>query len=88
MQGSTNMVRPASFSADMVDATADAVADTEFSVAYDFGTGGNSERVAQEAFVVWQDRNARIYRGPTAWTASSIFLRASVASVAIRLYIF
>ena len=82
------MTRPYQFSADAVDATADAVADTEFSVTYDFGEGANANRTAQEAFVMWQDRSARIYRGPTAWNSTTIFLRASVASVAMRLYIF
>lgn len=82
------MTRPLQFSADMVDVTAPATADTEFSVAYDFGAGGNSDRVAQEAFVVWQGLSARIYRGPTAWNATTIFLRSSAADVAVRLYIF
>ena len=37
-------------------------------------------RVPEDAFITLKSANSNIYRGPTAWTSSNIYLQASVAA--------
>ena len=59
-----------------------AVANTEDTVAHNLG------RIPLGIFVGMPDKNAVIYSGPTAWTSTNIFLRASAATVTVGLLVF
>ena len=75
------MPKPYSFDAEIIDVTAGGTADTEFSVTHTLA------RVPLESFVVWRSQNSVIYRGTTAWTTTTIWLRASVASTTFRIWL-
>ena len=44
-------------------------------------------RAPLDAFIVLKTTNANVYRGPTAWTSTTIYLQAS-ASVTVTLLLF
>ena len=67
------MARSTSFNADIVR-TYFPAADTEITVTHGLN------RVPLAAFVIDLSANSRVYKGTTAWTTTSIFLRASAAS--------
>lgn len=75
------MPRSPQFSADIIDITMSGTADAETAVAH------NLQRVPLEAFAIWRGANARLYRGPTAWTSTEIFVRSNVASASFRLFL-
>ena len=75
------MPKPYSFDAEIIDVTANSTANTESAVAHTLG------RVPLEAFVIWRSQDSVLYRGTTAWTTTNIYVRASVASTTMRLWI-
>lgn len=64
-----------------VSYTSNAVANTEDTVAHNLG-------LIPIGFLVFSiDKNGTVYKGPTAWTTTNIFLKCSAASAAILLFI-
>ena len=59
-----------------------AVANTEDTVAHNLG------RVPSAIWISVPDVNATIYTGPTAWTSTNIFLRASAVTVTADILVF
>ena len=57
-------------------------ANTEDTVAHSLG------RIPVGMFTGTPDKAASIYSGSTAWTATNIFLKASVATVTVRVLVF
>ena len=64
------------------DVTSHATAGTEFSISHTLG------RVPAGYIVVKRDKAAVVYDGTTVWTTSTIYLRCSVSSTALRLIVF
>lgn len=65
--------------------TSNAVANTEDTISHTLG------RVPSGYLVLYQDKAGTLYQGPstgTAWTASNLYLKCNVASVAFQLLIF
>lgn len=62
--------------------TTHAVAGTETAVAHTLG------RIPTDFLVGSQDKAGTIYKGTTAWTATTIYIRGSVASITANIYIF
>jgi len=62
--------------------TTNAVANTEDAVAHTLG------RVPSGFIVVNRDKAGVLYDSGTAWTATNIYLKCSVASTAVKIYIF
>lgn len=64
--------------------TSDGTANTEFTVAHTVGS------VPVGVIVLWQDKAGSLYQGPTtgtAWTATNIYLKCSVASVTFKVFL-
>lgn len=64
--------------------TTNAIANTETTFSHTCGT------IPVGYIVVWQDKSGSLYQGPTtgtAWTASGISLKCSVASVQFKLFL-
>jgi hypothetical protein len=62
--------------------TTDAVVGTETAVTH------NLKRIPSDFLVGSQDKAGTIYKGSSAWTATTIYVRGSVASITANLYIF
>lgn len=62
--------------------TTDAVIGTETAISH------NLKRVPSDFLVGSQDKAGTIYKGSSAWTATNIYIRGSVASITAKLYIF
>lgn len=62
--------------------TTDAVVGTETAISH------NLKRVPSDFIVGSQDKAGTIYKGASAWTATTIYIRGSVASITAKLYIF
>ena len=62
--------------------TTDGAAGTESAVAHGLG------RTPSDFLVGSQDKAGTIYKGTTAWDATNIYVRGSVASITAKLYIF
>ena len=75
-------LRCLNFDAVWVRYVSNAVADTEDTVAH------NLSRVPVGLFVGIPNVSAIIYAGPTAWTSTNLFLRASAVSVTVNLLVF
>lgn len=73
------MAKAGSLNADLLDAT---IAVAETTVAHDLG------RVPLDGFVLNRTLGGIIYRGPTAWTSTDVFLRSSIAATTITLILF
>ena len=63
------------------DVTADATPDVEFSVTHTTG------KVPGGFIVLSQDRAGSLYKGGTAWTSNTIYLKCSVASLQARIFV-
>lgn len=62
--------------------TTNAVANTEDAITHNLGG-------VPIGYVVFsQDKAASLYKGATAWSSTQIFLKCSVATVAVRIFIF
>lgn len=70
------------FNMEIKSATTDAVVGTETAIAHTLG------RVPSDFLVGSQDKAGTIYKGSTAWTATNIYIRGSVATITANLYIF
>lgn len=70
------------FSISKVSVTSDATPNTEFTVAHTL------KRTPIGYFVIRKDKAGDVYDGSTAFDASNIYLKSSVASVTMTLYIF
>lgn len=62
--------------------TTDAAAGTESAITHTLG------RVPSDFLVGSQDKAGTIFKGTSAWTATTIYIRGSVASITANLYIF
>lgn len=62
--------------------TSNGTANTEDTVVHDLG------RVPRGFLVIKQDKAASVYDSGTAWTQSRIYIKTSVATVALTLWIF
>ncbi len=70
------------FNMQIQSVTTDGVVGTETAVTHTLG------RVPSDFFPGSQDKAGTIYKGTTAWTSTSIYIRGSVASITAKLYIF
>ena len=70
------------FNLQIKSVTTDAVVGTETAVAHTL------KRVPADFLVGAQDKAGTIYKGSSAWTATNIYIRGSVASITANLYIF
>lgn len=70
------------FNMQIKSVTTDGVVGTETAVAHTLG------RVPSDFLVGSQDKAGTVYKGSTAWTATTIYVRGSVASITANLYIF
>lgn len=80
--GITSGRRSLTFDAVWVQYVSNAVADTEDTVAHNLG------RLPVGMFIGIPNVSAIIYAGPTAWTSTNIFMRASAATVTVNLLVF
>ena len=78
----TDDSKPVNFDATWVAYVSNGVANTEDTVAHSLG------RIPIDMWVGLPDKSAVIYRGPTAWTSTNIFLRASAATVTVNILVF
>lgn len=74
--------RSLNFDAVWLRYVSNAVANTEDTVAH------NLARIPLGMWVSIPDVSAIIYRGPTAWTSTQVFLRASAATVTVDLLLY
>ena len=70
------------FSISKVSVTADATPDTEFTVAHTL------KRTPIGYWVIRKDRAGDVYDGTTTFDSSNIYLKCSVASVVMTVYVF
>ena len=70
------------FNMQIKSVTTDAVVGTETAIAHTL------KRIPSDFFVGSQDKAGTIYKGASAWTATTIYIRGSVASITANLYIF
>lgn len=70
------------FNMDIESVTTDAVIGTESAITHSLG------RVPSDFLIGSQDKAGTIYKGSTAWTATTIYIRGSVASITAKIYIF
>lgn len=70
------------FESEELTATAHATPDTEFSVAHTLGT------VPTRFIVVDIDEGGVVYKGTTAWTATTIYLKCTTGGTAIKVRVF
>lgn len=70
------------FNMQIKSVTTDGSAGTETAVAHTL------KRVPSDFLVGSQDKAGTIYKGTTAWTATNIYIRGSVASISANIYIF
>ena len=68
--------------ADLVSYTSNAVANTEDTIAHTL------KRVPTGAILYQTDKAVSLYNGATAWTTTNIYLKANVASAAVKILIF
>lgn len=68
--------------AETISYTTNAVANTEDTVAHTL------KRVPVGAILVYTDKAVSLYAGGTAWTASNIYLKANVASAAVKILVY
>ena len=78
----TNGLKAGNLDAVWVVYTSNASADTEDTVAHNLG------RIPLGIFVGIPDKSSVIYSGPTTWTATNLFLRASAATTITNLLVF
>ena len=62
--------------------TTNATPDTEDSIAHTL------KRVPDGVILVKSNKTVSLYDGPTAWTATTVYLRANVASATVKVLIF
>ena len=70
------------FNMQIKSVTTDGVANTESAITHTL------KRVPSDFFVGSQDKAGTIYKGASAWTATTIYIKGSVASITAKLYIF
>lgn len=80
--GITSGRRALNFDAVWVQYVSNATANTEDTVAH------NLNRVPVGMFIGIPNVSSIIYAGPTAWTSTNVFLRASAATVTVNLLVF
>ena len=70
------------FNMSIQSVTTDAVIGTETAITHTLG------RVPSDFLIGSQDKAGTIYKGSSAWTATTIYIRGSVASITAKIYIF
>ena len=75
------MPKPPNFDAEIIDVTSGGTADTEFTVTHTLS------RVPLEAFTIWKSLGMIVYRGTTAWTSTTIYLRSGTVSATFRIWL-
>ena len=70
------------FNMQIKSVTTDGVANTESAITHTLG------RVPSDFIVGSQDKAGTIYKGSSAWTATTIYIKGSAASITAKLYIF
>lgn len=66
----------------LIEFTSSATPDAENTVPHTLG------KVPTDVIVTSVDKASSVYKGSTAWTETNVYLKATVASVAVRAYIF
>ena len=70
------------FNMEIQSVTTDASAGTETAITHTL------KRVPSDFLVGSQDKAGTIYKGASAWTATTIYIKGSVASITAKIYIF
>lgn len=70
------------FNAEELSFTTDGSANTEFSAAHTL------KRTPTRFFVVDTDKGGVLYKGTTTWTNTTVYFKCSVASAAMKVYIY
>jgi hypothetical protein len=65
-----------------IDYTTNAIANTEDTIPHNLG------EIPKGWIEFSRDKAGVLYKGPTAWTASDIYLKNSLASVAVRIFVY